>query len=190
MSRAWSASGKVRLEAGCSGRAESGDSRVVRTLLILRHAKSGHDDGLPDKARTLTERGRKAAAKMGGIALAAGLVPDRVLCSTAERARETWAHFGPAVGFQGEVEYLNELYLAEPDVYLAAVAEYGGDAERVMIVGHNPGLEGVVTDLTGERVELPTAALVECGLEIDSWSRLGPATSGKLIRFFRPKDSE
>jgi phosphohistidine phosphatase len=94
------------------------------------------------------------------------------------------------VGFEGEVEYLNELYLAEPEVYLAAVAEYGGDAQRVMIVGHNPGLEGVVNDLTGERCELPTAALVECGLEIDSWSRLGPATSGKLIRFLRPKDSE
>lgn len=162
----------------------------MRTLLILRHAKSGHDDGLPDKARTLTDRGRKAAAKMGGVAREAGLVPDRVLCSSAERARETWAHFGPAVGFQGEVQYLNELYLAEPEVYLAAVAEYGGDAERVMVVGHNPGLESLVTDLTGERRELPTAALVECELELESWGRLDPATSGKLIRFFRPKDSD
>jgi phosphohistidine phosphatase len=156
----------------------------------LRHAKSGHDDGLPDKARTLTERGRKAAAKMGGVARDAGLVPDRVLCSSAERARETWAHFGPAVGFEGEAEYLNELYLAEPEVYLTAVAEYGGDAERVMVVGHNPGLEGLVSDLTGERCELPTAALVECRLELESWSRLGPSTSGKLIRFLRPKGSE
>jgi phosphohistidine phosphatase len=158
--------------------------------LILRHAKSGHDDGLPDKARTLTERGRKAAAKMGALAREAGLVPDRVLCSTAERARETWAHFGPAAGFEGEVEYLNELYLAEPGVYLAAVAEHAGDAERVMVVGHNPGLETLVTDLTGERRELPTAALVACELELESWARLGAATSGKLIGFFRPKDSD
>jgi phosphohistidine phosphatase len=178
------------VEAGCSEGRESGDSGLVRTLLILRHAKSGHDDGLPDKARTLTDRGRKAATKMGRVAREAGLVPERVLCSSAERARETWAHFGPAVGFEGEVEYLNELYLAEPEVYLAAVAEHGADAERVMVVGHNPGLEGLVTTLTGERCELPTAALVECGLEIDSWSRVGPATSGKLIRFLRPKDSE
>lgn len=175
---------------GCSEGPESGHSGIVRTLLILRHAKSGHDDGLPDKARTLTERGRKAAIKMGGVAREAGLVPDRVLCSSAERARETWAHFGPAVGFQGEVEYLNELYLAEPEVYVSAVAEYGGDAERVMVVGHNPGLESLVTDLTGERCELPTAALVECGLALESWSRLTPATSGKLIRLFRPKDSD
>jgi len=162
----------------------------VRTLLILRHAKSGHDDGLPDKARTLTERGRKAAAKMGGVALEAGLVPDLVLCSNAARARETWAHFGPAAGFRGKIEYLNELYLAEPAVYLAAVAEYGGDAARVMVVGHNPGLEDLVSQLTGERCELPTAALVECELSLESWSLVTPVTSGKLIRFFRPKDTE
>jgi phosphohistidine phosphatase len=158
------------------------------TLLILRHAKSGHEEGLPDQARTLTERGKKASRKMGKVAVEFGLVPDRIQCSTAVRARETVLGFLPAATGAGPVTYLDELYLAEPSAYVRALVEHGGDAERVMVVGHNPGLEDLLTDLTGERVELPTAALVECALEIRKWDELSFESRGTLKRFFRPKD--
>lgn len=158
------------------------------TLLILRHAKSGHEDGLPDEARTLTERGRKASKRMGKVAVEYDLVPELVLCSTAVRARETIAGFLMTAPQTGPVMYLSELYLAEPSAYLKALSEHGGDVDRVMVVGHNPGLEDLVRDLTGERVELPTAALVECALEIRKWSELTFESPGELKRFFRPKD--
>jgi phosphohistidine phosphatase len=160
------------------------------TLLILRHAKSGHEDGLPDEARTLTERGRKASRKMGKVALEHDLVPERILCSTAVRARDTALGFLATAEGSGPITYLSELYLAEPAAYVKALTEHGGDAERVMVVGHNPGLEDLVTDLTGERVTLPTAALVECSLEIRKWAELTFESRGELRRFFRPKDSD
>lgn len=158
------------------------------TLLILRHAKSGHEEGLPDEARTLTERGHKASRKMGKLAVEYELVPELILCSTAVRARETVDGFLATATGAGKVVYLAELYLAEPSAYMKALSEHGGDAERVMVVGHNPGLEDLVRDLTGERVELPTAALVECALEIRKWGELTFESRGELKRFFRPKD--
>lgn len=160
------------------------------TLLILRHAKSGHEDGLPDEARTLTERGQKTSRKMGKVALEYGLIPEKILCSTAVRAKDTVAGFLTTAEGAGPVVYLSELYLAEPSAYVKALAEHGGNAERVMVVGHNPGLEDLVTDLTGERAVLPTAALVECALEIRRWAELTFESRGELRRFFRPKDSD
>jgi phosphohistidine phosphatase len=160
----------------------------VRTLFILRHAKSGHDEPVSDKQRTLTSRGRKDASRMGELARERNLVCDRVLCSTAVRARETLELFAGAAKFTGPIEYLDDLYLAEPDAIARVVREHGGSAERVMVVGHNPGLEGLVAELTAERTELPTTAFVECTMPIDNWSELDLDTAGRLRSIFKPKD--
>jgi phosphohistidine phosphatase len=162
---------------------------VVRTLLILRHAKSGHDEPVPDRARTLTTRGRKDARRMGELARERNLLSERVLCSTATRARETLELFAEGAELAAPVDFLDELYLAEPDAIVRAIRGRAGSSERVMIVGHNPGLEGVVAHLTAERVELPTTAFVECTLPIDDWSELDLETAGSLRSIFRPKDA-
>ena len=162
---------------------------MVRTLLILRHAKSGHDEPVPDKARTLTSRGRKDARRMGEVARERNLLPDRVLCSTATRARETLELFAEGAELASPVDSLDELYLAEPEVIVRTIRERAGASERVLVVGHNPGLEGLVAHLTGERAELPTTAFVECTLPIDDWSGLELETAGSLRSIFRPKDA-
>jgi phosphohistidine phosphatase len=161
---------------------------AVRTLLILRHAKSGHDEPVSDKERTLTSRGRKDAVRMGERAREEKLVPDRVLCSTATRARETLELFTEGARLEAPIDYLDELYLAEPSAIVRAICKRGGSAARVMVVGHNPGLEGLVANLTAERTDLPTTALVECNLPIDDWAALDLDTAGQLRSFFRPKD--
>jgi phosphohistidine phosphatase len=161
---------------------------VVRTLFILRHAKSGHDEPVPDKARTLTSRGRKDAARMGELARDRNLLADRVLCSTAERARETLEIFAEGARLTADREFLDELYLAEPDAIVTTIRRHAGSSERVMVVGHNPGLEALVAYLTGERTELPTTAFVECTLPIDTWSELDLETAGSLRSTFSPKD--
>lgn len=161
---------------------------AVRTLLILRHAKSGHDEPVSDKERTLTSRGRKDAVRMGEKVRERNLVPDRVLCSTATRARETLELFSDGAKLGAPVEFLDELYLAEPSAIVQAIRARGGSAARVMIVGHNPGLEGLVANLTAERSDLPTTALVECSLPIDDWAELDLDTAGQLRSLFRPKD--
>ena len=63
----------------------------------------------------------------------------------------------------------------------------GGDASRLLIVGHNPGLEELVAGLTGCSVVLPTAALVEVRLEVDAWSKLKTSTPGRLVNLWRPR---
>jgi phosphohistidine phosphatase len=163
---------------------------VVRTLFILRHAKSGHDDPVSDKERTLTSRGRRDATRMGELARGRNLLCDLVLCSTATRARETLELFVDGAGLRAESLFLDELYLAEPRAIVGALRERGGTAESVMIVGHNPGLEGLLTGLTSERRELPTSAFVDCTLPIGSWSELELETAGRLRSIFVPRDEK
>ena len=156
--------------------------------MILRHAKSGHDEPVSDKERTLTSRGRRDAVRMGELARARNLLCDRVLCSTATRARETLELFTLGAKLEAPVVFLDELYLAEPKAIVEAIRRHGGSAERVMVVGHNPGLEALVADLTAERTDLPTAAFVECSLTIDDWADLDLDTTGRMRSMFRPKD--
>ena len=161
---------------------------AVRTLLILRHSKSGHDEPVSDKERTLTSRGRKDAFRMGEVAREKNLRCDRVLCSTATRARQTLELFSEGARLEAPVDFLDELYLAEPSAIVKAIQARGGTAKRVMVVGHNPGLEGLVANLTAERADLPTTAFVECKLPIDDWGELDLETAGQLRSIFRPKD--
>lgn len=125
---------------------------------------------------------------MGELAGKIGSLPDRVLCSTATRAKETLELFVEGSGYSAAVEHVDALYLAEPVSLVREIARRGRGAERVMLVGHNPGLEDLVRDLTGERQDLPTAALVECSLPIDDWSELDLDVGGTLQSIRKPKD--
>ncbi|WP_419947981.1 SixA phosphatase family protein [Candidatus Palauibacter sp.] len=160
----------------------------MKTLLILRHAKSSWSDpGLRDHDRPLNSRGRRDAPRMGRLISDRDLVPQRIVSSTAVRARTTAAL--AAAEFEEEVgiETTHRLYGAYPDVYIDVVEERGGEAERVMVVGHNPGITSLVTRLTGAVEYMPTAALAVVELDIDDWRELGRAEEGRLVAFWRPK---
>jgi phosphohistidine phosphatase len=157
-------------------------------LLILRHAKAEQGDGQSDKERALAKRGRRAATRVGE--LLADRLPDKILSSTALRTRETVDGVSKAAGYFGPIEFIESLYLAEPAACIAAVRERGGDAKRLLLVGHNPGLEDLVTQLTGERVTLPTAALAECAFEHDAWSDVTLESSAELVGLSYPRDDE
>jgi phosphohistidine phosphatase len=117
-------------------------------------------------------------------------LPDLVLSSTSVRTRETVERFRAGAGSLPRVEFLPELYLGSPSAYLKAVAERGGDARSVLVVGHNPGLEELVTRLTGERVSLPTAGLAECALEVDRWADVTLETRAELVGLSYPRDDD
>jgi phosphohistidine phosphatase len=161
---------------------------ALREILILRHAKAHPDESGNDKERELTGKGREAARRMGELAREQGVVPDTALCSTATRARETFEIFSEASGFTGRVEMLDELYLAPAALYVAAARRLGGAAQRLLVVGHNPGLEALVDVLSGTSETLPTSALAVCELPIRTWSELSGETSGKLIALWKPKE--
>jgi phosphohistidine phosphatase len=160
------------------------------TLLVFRHAKAEAGDGMADELRELSPRGRKEARRMGELARNESLVPQRILSSTSVRTRETVGLFVEAADCAASVEYLRLLYLGEPRAYLDALAKHAQGATRVMVVGHNPGLEDLVRELTGEVVQLPTAAIVEIALPLGTFEEAVSLQegTGDLLRIFRPKD--
>jgi len=163
----------------------------MRTLLILRHGKATNDDPGLDRDRPLTKRGKREAEQMGQRLADNDLVPDRIISSSALRARDTARRVAAESGFRGAIDELDELYLAEPESYIMAVKRLAAEgAERVLLVGHNPGLEALALLLTGEPTSLPTAGLIVCALPIASFSELSLEVSGKLTRFERPKGVE
>ena len=160
----------------------------MKTLLILRHAKSSWDQpGLRDHDRPLNPRGRRDAPRMGRFLAERDLVPDRIVSSTAVRAHSTAELAAAEFDREVEIETTSDLYHASPDAYVDVVEAMGGAEERLMVVGHNPGITSLVWQLTGEGEYMPTAALAAVELEIDDWSELGSTGRGYLAGFWRPK---
>jgi phosphohistidine phosphatase len=161
----------------------------VRTLLILRHAKSSWaDPSLADHDRPLNKRGRRDAPRMGALLREEGLIPGLMLSSTARRARQTAEAVAEESGYEGNVLFTRELYRAHPDSIVRLLRRQPDERLTIMVLGHNPGLEDLLEILTGERQRLPTAALAQVALPISRWEVLGLETSGSLANLWRPKE--
>jgi phosphohistidine phosphatase len=162
----------------------------MKTLLVLRHAKSSwSDQTLDDHERPLNERGLRDAPRMGALVRERRLTPDLIISSDAMRARMTAEAVAETDRAVGEIQLDPRLYLAGPADILAVLREVTETTVRtVMIVGHNPGLEYLVAQLTGDPHDFPTAALAEILLPIDQWRDLELSTRGTLAGLWRPKE--
>jgi len=161
----------------------------MKTLILMRHAKSSwKDQKMKDKDRPLTKRGMKDAAQIGTVLDKNELIPQLVLSSSVKRARQTAELVLEACHYPGEVIYMDNLFLAEADVILDALRLLPNDVERVLVIGHNPGLECALQILTRQIVALPAAAAANISLMIDSWKSLGVGNSAELIQLWKPKD--
>ncbi|MEP7074629.1 MAG: histidine phosphatase family protein [Acidobacteriota bacterium] len=160
----------------------------MKKLLLLRHAKSSWaKPNVADFDRPLNERGLAAAPLMGGKISREGLIPDLILSSPAERARNTaeLVRFGGRL--ESEIRYDDRIYEASPQTLQGILTEINRQFISAMLVGHNPGIEGLIRLLTGVSEEMPTAALAEIDLNIENWKDIGPGV-GDLIRAIRPKE--
>jgi phosphohistidine phosphatase len=162
----------------------------MKTLLVLRHAKSSwNDTALDDHERPLNTRGRQDGPRMGELVRKHRLTPDIIVSSDAVRARRTAETVAKAARYAGEILLEPLLYLASPPGILAVLRTVRErNAGTVMIVGHNPGLEELVAQMTGEQQDLPTATLAQIGLPIDRWRDLKVSTRGTLLDLWRPKE--
>jgi phosphohistidine phosphatase len=169
----------------------------MKTLILMRHAKSAwNDPHQKDIDRPLNGRGRKAAPQMGAWLAGAGYRPDVVLCSTAQRARETLDLVRTSLPSSVTIEPVRALYMAAPREMLTEVGKVPATAETVMLVGHNPGMGSLASLLAGSgdtkalgnlHGKFPTAAIAVMGFDVGRWADLAPG-SGRLLAFQRPRD--
>lgn len=167
----------------------------MKTLTLLRHAKSGWDDPVArDFDRPLNGKGQRAAAMMGRYMKAEGLAFDHVLASPATRVIETLAQVVTGYGSELAPHWDQRLYLASAATLLDLVHELPEGAESVLFSGHNPGLEELVLMLAGENAlrdsveaKFPTASLAELRFDVAAWDDVKPGR-GYLVRFTRPRD--
>ncbi len=163
--------------------------KAFRTLLVLRHGKSSWKDAsLADHDRPLKKRGKRDAKRVGAFLHEQDLIPDLILTSSAKRARATVKRVMKGGGFKGEVpvKKIRALYHAEPQAIVEVLQDVDADYRRVMIVGHNPGLEDLLDLLLDVWHRMPTAALAEIRLPIARWRDLGPGTRGELQHLWTP----
>ena len=160
---------------------------MTRELLLLRHAKSSWDDaGVRDHDRTLNARGERDAPRMGRLLVERELVPDRIVASTAVRARRTSDLVAEAAGV-ADVAVCEDLYLAPPGTLVDVARRRGGSAQRLMLVAHNPGLEDLVAQFTGSQDAFPTAALAALRFDIDYWEDLALMSVPEVMGIWHPK---
>lgn len=171
----------------------------MKTLTILRHAKSGWDAPVErDFDRPINERGRRGAELIGQYFKREALSVDRIVASPAVRVTDTLDIFQPAAGLADlEPHWDRRIYLASAATLFEVIRETGRGAQNLLISGHNPGLEDLilmlVPEATGDALrsqveeKLPTSAMARLDIAIDDWHDIDAGT-GKLSIFIRPRD--
>src|ERR1700689_2161600 len=126
-------------------------SSSTRQLILLRHAESAGPEHVPDHARPLAPRGPRDAPAAGGWLRKADYVPDRVLCSTARRARESWQLAEEKLGAHPETVFEDRVYGASSAELLDLARQTPAEAGTLLIVGHDPAMRGLTLDLASEQ---------------------------------------
>lgn len=154
----------------------------------MRHAKSDWNDvDLLDFERPLNKRGLEAAPMIGDVMKQNRFQPALVLSSPARRAEQTATIVKQSAEIGGEIKFDERIYEASPARLLEVIGEQNGQDDSILLVGHNPGLEGLIKFLTGDLQPMPTAALAVIDLEIESWNEIN-SSKGSLRKFIRPKE--
>lgn len=162
----------------------------MKTLFIMRHAKSSWDDSSQsDFERPLNGRGLKTAPFMGEVMLKNNFTPETIVSSPAMRAKQTVELVKKSATFDAEIRFDERIYEASPQRLLEVISDFENDFDSAMIVGHNPGFESLIRVLTGKIEPMPTAALAIVDLKIDLWREIGFET-GSLRKIIRPKEEQ
>lgn len=165
-----------------------------RHLIVMRHAKAGELPGGPDADRALRPRGHRDARAAGRWLAAQRLIPGKVLCSTAVRARQTWEQVSGELGDPAgsdAVSYDPRLYLADARQVLDIIADAAPEVGSLMYVGHNPTAADLTEILTARLADLPTSAIAVIGLAA-TWPELATGEAdgtGELVAYWTPRVS-
>ena len=125
---------------------------------------------------------------MGALLKKKKLIPDLIIASPAVRVKQTLELVTASCAYLGPIEWNESYYGAEPAEYVSGLKSVPASFQKVMLVGHNPGMEGLLEQLIGKREKFPTAAIACLHLETDSWESLSLQTPAKLHHLWRPKE--
>lgn len=170
----------------------------MKTLTLLRHAKSSWDDPVArDFDRPLNGKGQRAAFAVGRYLRSEGMAFDHVVASPAVRIVETVEQVEAGYGSDLAPAWDRRIYLASAGSLLDIVHELPSQAQTALIIGHNPGLEDLILTLIPDRAgdplrdsveeKFPTAAIAEMTFDVADWAAIR-ADGGILVRFTRPRD--
>lgn len=159
----------------------------MKTILAMRHAQSDYPpDVKSDYERTLSERGLSDLPRMGALLHQCETMPEYVLSSSAQRARQTAAGLAKYLGLPPHALHFEDaLYLASPSTLLGHIQRVPDRVDTLLVVAHNPGMEELICLLSGARVTLPSAGLAAIALGVAQWSAVAPA-HGRLSYFVTP----
>jgi phosphohistidine phosphatase len=164
-------------------------------VILLRHAKSAWPESVDDHDRPLAPRGLVAAPLVGAYMAEAGLSPKTAIVSTARRTRETFEQLG--IGHEGKVKFDDRLYAAAWTDLLAVIREQPAKASPLLLVGHNPGIATLASQLCDAMTsdgnallrltsKVPTAALIVIDFDLDSFAKID-REKGRLVSYTTPK---
>ena len=155
----------------------------MKTLFLVRHAKSSRDDPtLPDRDRPLDDRGRRDAPRMGKRLAKRDVKPDLLLSSPALRALTTAQLIADEIGFERKAIAVDDrLYASSPDDLLAVIRALDNKLDRVMLFGHNPEFSELAHRLSSDIVDMPTSAVAEYNFDTKAWSDVGEIEPVKAI---------
>ena len=159
----------------------------MRTLLVMRHAKSDWNAEYGrDHERPLNDRGQRSARLIGRVLADEGVAPQRVVSSTAVRARSTATLAKEAGDWDAEIVLDDRIYGGGVDTAID-VARSSPDVDRLMLVGHQPSWSSLVTVLSGEHVDMKTATVAVITFDIEGWSALASG-GGRIAAVYQPRD--
>ena len=160
----------------------------MKTLVLVRHAKSSWDDPtLADHDRPLNDRGRHDAPMMGRRLHERGFVADVILTSTATRAQATAEAIASELGYDlNEIVTMPSLYRASPATMLATVAALDDAQGSAMLVAHDPGMSELATHLSADIERMPTCAVAEFTFDVATWREV-PGAWPDTARFDSPR---
>ncbi len=145
----------------------------MKNLLIMRHAKSDWGNNLPDIERPLNNRGKKAAPLMADYLKKVKKKPDIILSSPAKRALSTALIMKEILGLDKDIKIVKVFYFGFMNELIDSIKDIDNTYDTVLIVGHNPVWEDLVSDLTGAAdYIMPTAAIASIIFNTDDWQKI------------------
>lgn len=161
---------------------------MSKRLIIMRHAKSSWTTGATtDHQRPLNQRGRRAAPRVGVRLLELGWIPDLVIASDSERTRETWQRMQVEFPDSIKARFSSAFYHGGLSAIANECSLLTDDISTLLVLGHNPGWEGAVAGLSGQRIRMTTANAALLESDAEDWAQAMGA-NWEFVEVLRPRE--